>query len=190
MEAFLEQLRQAGAPAELLQEIVPLVGHRTLRAHQLLAEPGQLCQEAYLVLRGGFVCRYVDAEQDLCKTVNFFLPDFHPYMSCVDSFFSGQPTGCELRAIAASEVLVFPKAHIEAFIRRDIRLFSFFHDLVTTALQEENSLKLKIIAYPSAKLYDYLLAECPHVVRQVPARYIAELMGISPEWLSKLKGRR
>ncbi|GAB4413646.1 MAG: hypothetical protein OHK0039_20800 [Bacteroidia bacterium] len=190
MQPFLDRLRQAGAPSALLQEMIPLIGTRSLRARALLAGPGEVCQQAFLVLKGGFVCRHVDAEQDSYKTINFFLPDFHPFMACVDSFFSGQPTHCELRAIAASEVLVFDKVHIDAFTQRDLRLFAFFHELVTTALQEENDLKLKVISYPSPRLYDYLLSQCPQVIQQVPARYIAEFMGISPEWLSKLKGRR
>jgi hypothetical protein len=61
--------------------------------------------------------------------------------------------------------------------------------LVTQALQEENDFKLKIISYSSERLYNYLITHCTKVIQQVPSKFIAEFMGISSEWLSKLKHR-
>jgi hypothetical protein len=61
--------------------------------------------------------------------------------------------------------------------------------LITQALQEENDFKLKIISYSSERLYSYLITHCPKVIQQVPSKFIAEFMGISSEWLSKLKHR-
>jgi len=94
-----------------------------------------------------------------------------------------------LRAFANSEVIEFDKKDIDRIIFQDINLFQFYHSLVTQALQEENDFKLKIISYPSERLYSYLITHCPKVVQQVPSKFIAEFMGISSEWLSKLKHR-
>jgi hypothetical protein len=141
------------------------------------------------VLKGGFVCRFIDEELEIEKTINLYLEDFHPFMSCVDSFFLETKTQCELRAIAHSEVIEFNKKDIDTIISQDIDLFKFYHSLVTQALQEENDFKLKIISYSSERLYSYLISHCPKIIQQVPSKYIAEFMGISSEWLSKLKHR-
>ena len=151
-------------------------------------QPNEVCDRVYFIIKGGFVCRFIDEEEELEKTINFFLEDFHPFMSCVDSFFSGAKTQCELRAISNAEVIEFRKSDLEELIT-DLPLFHFYHGLVTTALQEENDFKMKIIAYSSERLYQYLMSECSLIIQKVPARYIAEFMGISPEWLSKLKHR-
>jgi CRP-like cAMP-binding protein len=110
-------------------------------------------------------------------------------MGCVDSFFSGEKTKCELKAISSAEVLVFEKDDIEYHIKEDPALFQFYHTLVTTALQEENDFKLKIIAYTSEQLYRHILTHFPVIIQRIPSKYIAEFMGISQEWLSKLKHR-
>ena len=47
----------------------------------------QVCTKIYLVVKGGFVCRYRDEKLEIEKTINFFFPDFHPFMTCIDSFF-------------------------------------------------------------------------------------------------------
>jgi hypothetical protein len=61
--------------------------------------------------------------------------------------------------------------------------------MLTQALQEENDFKLKIISYSTERLYSYLIEHCPEVIQKVPSKFIAEFMGISSEWLSKLKHR-
>ena len=70
-----------------------------------------------------------------------------------------------------------------------LQLLRIYHAQVTTALQEINDFEMKIIAYSSERLYNYLMATHPIIIQQVPAKYIAEFMGISSEWLSKLKHR-
>ena len=86
-------------------------------------------------------------------------------------------------------VIEFNKKDIDTITSQDIDLFKFYHSLVTRALQEENDFKLKIISYSSERLYSYLITHCPKIIQQVPSKFIAEFMGISSEWLSKLKHR-
>ncbi len=162
-------------------ELIPVKGNA------VLVRPGKVCDRAFLVLQGGFVCRYIQPEQDVAKTINFYLEDLHPFMACVDSYFTQTPTECELRAIAPSIVLAMRKKDIDALLDKDAGLQRFYQELVITALTEENDLKLKIIAYRSEELYRYIVRQFPAVIRRVPSKYIAELMGISAEWLSKLK---
>ncbi|MBN8681739.1 MAG: Crp/Fnr family transcriptional regulator [Chitinophagales bacterium] len=160
---------------------------RRLKSNSILLEQGKVCDSAYFVLEGGFVCRYVDPELDIGKTINFYLNDIHPFMACVDSYFTQTPSQCELRAISDAAVLQIRKKDLDILLQTDTRLYAFYQELVVTALREENDLKLKIIAYPSEQLYRYFMAHFPSVIQRVPSKYIAELMGISPEWLSKLK---
>lgn len=189
MHKFLVELQNSRIPSEKIETILSKGKIRKVKSQTLLIEPKQVCDKAYFILKGGFVCRYMDEELEIEKTINFFLENFHPFMSCVDSFFSDAKTQCELRAIAHSEVIEFSKKDIENAISQDIELFRFYHSLVTRALQEENDFKLKIISYSSERLYQYLITHCPVVIQQVPSKYIAEFMGISSEWLSKLKHR-
>lgn len=186
---LIQELLKADIAPESIEQILQKAKRISVKSQAKLVEPEQVCDKAYFILKGGFVCRYINDELELEKTINFYLDDFHPFMSCVDSFFSGAKTQCELRAIVPSEVLALSKKELDAFIYQDVKLFHFYHKLVTTALQEENDFKLKIIAYSSEKLYQYLITHCPVIIQKVPSKYVAEFMGISPEWLSKLKHR-
>lgn len=189
MNKFLEELHKLNIPADKIKNIISKGNFIQVKSQTVLVAPNTVCDKVYFVLKGGFVCRYIDDELEIEKTINFYLADFHPFMSCIDSYFSETKTQCELRAISNCEIFELNKKEIDNFIHNDIQLFHLYHSLVTQALQEENDFKLKIISFSSERLYSYLVAHCPKVIQQVPAKYIAEFMGISSEWLSKLKHR-
>ena len=189
MKKLLEELQYSKISARQIENTLSKGKLLHVKSQSLLVEPGAICDKFYFILKGGFVVRFIDQELEIEKTINFYLEDFHPFMSCVDSYFSETKTQCELRAITHSDVIEFNKKDIDAIMLEDIVFFQHFYLMVTRALQEENDFKLKIISYSSERLYMYLVEHCPEVIRQVPSKFIAEFMGISSEWLSKLKHR-
>ena len=186
---LLTELTTAQIPNETIEKIMTMGQLVKVKNQTKLVRHNQVCTKIFLVVKGGFLCRYIDEDLEIEKTINFFFPDFHPFMTCVDSFFSGTRTQCEIRAITNSEVIEFHKKDVDALVNNDLQLLRIYHAQVTTALQEINDFEMKIIAYSSERLYQHLMTTCPVIIQQVPARFIAEFMGISSEWLSKLKHR-
>lgn len=184
LAALLQKSGISAASAEKISEKVAI--HR-IKSNTVLLAPGKICSHAYLIIKGGFVCRYMHEKFEIAKTINFYLEDLHPFMACVDSFFTQQPTQCELRAIEDSIILSLSQKDIFEIMDKDENLKKYYDSLVITALTEENELKLKIIAFTSEQLYEDILLNFPSVIQKVPSKYIAEFMGISAEWLSKLK---
>ncbi len=184
---ILEHLRIS---EETRQQIADKIEVRRVKSNSILLMPGNTCTHVYFVVSGGFVCRYFNENLEIPKTINFYLDDLHPFMACVDSYFSQQPTACELRAVRDSVVLSMSKKNLDAMMQSNPVLQGFYDTLVIQALVEENELKLKIISHNAEQLYQYLLDELPAVIQKVPSKYIAEFMGISAEWLSKVKRRK
>lgn len=189
-ENFFEGLIALGISAEVLQDIKNKILLIPVKSNTVLVEAGSVCTHVYFVMQGGFVCRYIHPVTADAKTINFYFNDVHPFMSCVDSFFTQSPGECELRSVADSVVLAMSKTDIDEMIKHDAVLHEFYMSLVITALTEESDLKLKIIAYSSDELYAYIMQQFPTIIQKVPSKYIAEFMGISAEWLSKLKSRK
>ncbi len=185
--SILEHLRIS---EETRQQIADKIEVRRVKSNSILLMPGNTCTQLYFVVSGGFVCRYFNENLEIPKTINFYLDDLHPFMACVDSYFSQQPTACELRAVRDSVVLSMSKKNLDALMQSNPVLQGFYDTLVIQALVEENELKLKIISHNAEQLYQYLLDELPAVIQKVPSKYIAEFMGISAEWLSKVKRRK
>ena len=189
MTALFSLLQGLPIAEETRHEIAGKIEVKRIKSGTALLMPGSICTHVYFVVSGGFVCRYFNENLEVPKTINFYLEDLHPFMACVDSYFTQQPTSCELLAIRESVVLRMSKKRLDALLRDHSVLQNFYDNLVIQALVEENELKLKIISLNAEQLYQYLLEELPAVIQKVPSKYIAEFMGISAEWLSKLKKR-
>ncbi len=129
MNKFLQELQTFNLSPDKIENIISKGKLLHVKNQSLLISPNMVCDKVYFVLKGGFVCRYIDEELEINKTINFYLEDFHPYMSCVDSYFSNTKTQCELRAIANSEVIEFNKDDIDSIIKDDIDVFTYFHTL-------------------------------------------------------------
>ena len=110
-------------------------------------------------------------------------------MICVDSYFTGETTACELRCIKDSTIIEVPKSHIDALVANERRFLEFYNFLVTQAFIETVVMKQKLISMKPIELYSDIINHFPQIVHDVPSIYIAEFIGISPEWLSKVKKR-
>jgi hypothetical protein len=84
-------------------------------------------------------------------------------------------------------VIEFSLDDIDNIVNDDIGLFRFYFNVVCRGFLEENELKSKIITESSENLFKYLTTEYPLLIKSVSSKYIAEFMGITPEWLSKIR---
>ncbi len=187
IEGYLNSLQNQKITDETIQQIKTYLKVIKVKSKDTLIIPGEICKDVYLVIDGGFVCRYIHEKDGAAKTINFYLVDLHPIMTCLDSFFTQTPTSCELRAISDSVVAALPKKVMDTLISQDEYFAKFHFEVVSTAMREENELKMKLIAYSAKEKYDFIIREMPSVIRKVSSKYIAEFCGISAEWLSKLK---
>lgn len=189
-EQLLSALELLGVSAHSVAALSDRLSLLSVKSGQLLVRPGQINTHLYYVLSGGFVCRFISEDHEVVRTINFYLNELHPIMACIDSYLTQTKTQCELRAIADAVVLAIPQKDLDLLVAQDAQLKFIFDSLLIQVLTEENDLKLKIIAYKPQALYQYLVKTFPVIIQTVPSKYIAELMGISAEWLSKLKTKQ
>lgn len=63
----------------------------------------------------------------------------------------------------------------------------FYYKNIIEALVSKEKLISKLITLNSNVLYFTLLKEYPEIIQNTPSKYIAEFMGVTPQWLSKIK---
>jgi len=184
---LLKQLKTASLTRDTIRNLIKIGKFEKIKSQTKVITSGEICDTAYFVLKGGFVCRHIDKELKVKRTINFYLDNFHPFMICVDGYFKGSKTKCELKAIKNSEILKFNKEELDDLIYKDEKLFQFYHQLIVRALESENDMKMKMISGTTEQLFNHTSKDYQFLMQSVPSKYIAEFMGISPEWLSKLK---
>jgi hypothetical protein len=153
-----------------------------------LIQVGDVCDRGFFILDGGFISRIYNNKTKKSRTQNFFLEDYNPFMSCEDSYFTGEKTNTELLAIKDSLIIQFTKNDLERLTLKNADLGVFFNNyILVNALKQESELRKILNAYSKEEIYTYLIDKANSVVKNVPSKYIAEFIGISAEWLSKTK---
>jgi len=105
----------------------------------------------------------------------------------LDSFLSGKPSEFYIQAIKTSTVKVASKKDFYEFINsnnENLKLWnSILEDLVLQQIERE-----KDLLYSSPKIrYERVLKRSPKLFQEIPNKYIANYLRMSPETLSRLK---
>jgi signal-transduction protein with cAMP-binding, CBS, and nucleotidyltransferase domain len=149
---------------------------------------GDVCDKAFFILGGGFISRVYNQQTKKSRTQNFFLEDHNQFMSCEDSYFTGEKTNTDLLAIKDSIIIQFLKKDVERLCESNKDFNNFYNNFViVNALKQESALRKMVNAFSKEDLYNHLIDNYNSVIKNVPAIYIAEFIGISAEWLSKIK---
>lgn len=180
-------LKSINIPEDYADLLVRNGKFQNFKSQQVVVQPGEFAKNMYIILKGGFVMQYVHPETGATKAVNFFIPDFHPFMSVAESYFYGTPSIYELKSFTNSDILTLPKTTIEKIINEDAVLAENFVQNGIKTLIEKNTIRTMLISLSSKEMYQYLLNTYPQIVQQVPSKYIADFLDITPQWLSKLK---
>lgn len=174
-------------PKDLVEVMLPYIEFKEVKAQSVLVEVGEVCNQIFLVQKGVFVLSFVDFETGNEKAINFFTPEFQPFCTVSDSYFSGVPTQCRLKATKNSVIVVFNKQNVDKMTRDHAGVMFYYLSKLNQTLITENDFRMKLLTYSSQRFYDYILEKYPEIIKQIPSKYIAEFMGISREWLSKVK---
>ncbi|SHJ97399.1 Crp/Fnr family transcriptional regulator [Epilithonimonas mollis] len=105
----------------------------------------------------------------------------------LDSFLSGKPSEFYIQAIKTTTVKVTSKRDLYEFIQsnnENLKLWnSVLEDLVLQQIERE-----KDLLYASPKIrYERVLKRSPKLFQEIPNKYIANYLRMSPETLSRLK---
>jgi len=105
---------------------------------------------------------------------------------CLDSYLTGMPSDFTIQAIKKTTIRVITKAQIDIFLNQspNTRLWSsLLENLILQQLERE----IDILASSPLARYRRVLKRSPQLFQEIPHRYIANYLRMSPETLSRLK---
>jgi CRP-like cAMP-binding protein len=108
-------------------------------------------------------------------------------ITSMDSFLSGKPSDLYIQAIRKTTVQTASKKDFYEFIQKNEENLKFWisilEDLVLQQLEREKDL---LISSPKER-FERVLKRSPKLFQEIPNKYIANYLRMSPETLSRLK---
>ncbi|MBV7530695.1 Crp/Fnr family transcriptional regulator [Chitinophaga sp. sic0106] len=155
----------------------------TLGRNEYLKHAGTADTNIYLIEEGSVRIFIVDGEEE--RIIRFGYQG--NIIVSLDSFLSGKPSEFYMQVIRKATISVIPKEKFMAFIRSSehcLQLWvTILEDLVLQQVEREKDL----LVNAPAERYERVLKRSPQLFQEIPHKYIANYLRMTPETLSRLK---
>jgi len=159
--------------------------HKVPKKTRLLAA-GDICNfEAYV--NKGCIREYIVDENGVEVTLQFAIEDW--WVSDLASFQDQSPCIMYIETLEDCELLILTRDSKERLLTEVPKLERMFRLMLQRHLTVVQKRLFKTISTTAMEKYLEFINRYPSIPQRVPQHYIASYLGISPEFLSKLRAR-
>lgn len=171
---------------EELRVFDSLLEARKVKKKTFLLQPGEVCTfEAYI--NKGCIRNYYIDEHGSEVILQFAVEDW--WVSDIGSFHEQKPSAMYIETLEECELLVLTVETKEELLRRVPKFERLFRIMVQRNLTTLQNRLMSTIALNAEEKYLDFTRRYPTIAQRVPQHHIASFLGISPEFLSKVRGR-
>ncbi|MEM6719362.1 MAG: cyclic nucleotide-binding domain-containing protein [Bacteroidota bacterium] len=175
--------------SELWNSILVNTKVLSLKKGETLIKKKERDASVYVIINGAFECNLM-MDDNKGKLVWFFLDTLFDAATALDTFFKGVQTKYEITAIEDATVIKFEKSFLEKLCKEHKIFNDFYIHQILNSFFYYFEIRNNMLALSSFEFLMYLQKNYPFIVERVSSHKLANFMGITPEWLSKLKRRR
>ncbi|PBQ33930.1 cyclic nucleotide-binding protein [Sphingobacteriaceae bacterium] len=160
---------------------------RLYRKKQFLLQEGDLCNTISFVVKGCLRMYKVD-DSGTTHIIQFAIENW--WVSDLGSFYKRYPSALNIEAI--EETVVLQISHDDLLNLYEIapKFNQIFRVLMENNLVGLQERLLQNISTDARVRYESFLKQYPTIVNRVPNTYIASFLGITPEFLSRIRNER
>ncbi|MBR9919798.1 MAG: Crp/Fnr family transcriptional regulator [Bacteroidetes bacterium] len=155
----------------------------TLKRNEFLKVRGSTDTNIYFVLSGSLRIYLEDEFEE--HTIRFAYPG--SIFASLDSFITGKPSPFYIQALKKCEVQVLPRQEFVAFIETRPELHQMWRQILEQLVVQQMEREVDLLTHSPAERYKRVLERSPHLFQEIPARYIASYLRMSPETLSRIR---
>ncbi|MCC7466496.1 MAG: Crp/Fnr family transcriptional regulator [Saprospiraceae bacterium] len=166
---------------------ISLLDSKTIPRKALLLKEHEVCRHSAFVVAGCLRGYTVDAN-GFEHVLQFAPPDW--WIADMYSLLSGKPGQLNIDALEATEVFLLAKTDQEQLYRDIPRFERFFRIITEKSLVSSRQRVLDNMSLSAQERYDQFCRQYPTLIHTIPQKQIAAYIGVTPEFLSKLRSKR
>lgn len=161
-----------------------LLDSKTLKTGDLIAKAGETCQHFIFVSMGCLMSYYTD-ESGVERVLQFAQASW--WTGDLNTFIKREPSIYSTRAIVDSEVLMLTPKALNDLFERVPKFEKYFRIIFQNSLIAHGRRIMETLTYTAEQRYESFRERYPTLEQFVPQKYIASYLGVTPEFLSKLR---
>lgn len=158
-------------------------GGLELHRKEYLKVKGSVDTNLYLVVNGSLRIYVLDEfEENIIRfgyTNNF--------IAALDSFISEEPSDVYIQAIKKTTLKVIKKTTFMNFVESSAENTKVWHLLLESLILQQMDRERDILTSSPLERYKRVLERSPQLFQEIPSKYIASYLRMTPETLSRIK---
>ncbi len=162
---------------ELWDEII------VLKRNEFLTQTGQINTNIYYVEEGSL--RIFWSEETEEHTIRFGYEN--SIFGALDSFFSGGTTSYSIQALKNTTLRMISRNTLEKWVRNSPENQDSWRLILEGIVQQQLEIELDLLTSSPSERYRRVMKRSPQLFQEIPNKYIASYLRMTPETLSRVK---
>jgi CRP-like cAMP-binding protein len=159
---------------------------KDVRKRQFVVEQGEICRYENFVAEGCLRCYHLD-EEGHEHVVQFAVENW--WIADLQSFLRQSPANFSVDAIEPSVLIQFEYSDLQELYKKIPKLERFFRLITQNAYLAAQQRIIVLHSKDAGKRYIEFRNRYPDIEKRVPQYMVASYLGITPEFLSKIRRR-
>jgi CRP-like cAMP-binding protein len=161
-----------------------LVQYRKIKKNQYLLHEGAVAAVSSYVV-SGCLRTYITDNKGIEYILGFPTPGW--WTGNLQNFYNDKPSQLNIQAILDTEILFFTKETKEKLFLSGAAFERYFRILTERSLIDFQARTLEILSLSAEERYWKFYNKYPDLMLKLPQKYVAGYIGVTPEFLSKMK---
>ncbi len=166
------------------KEVSERLIERNIKRRQFILQEGDVCRHYTFVIFGCFKMYGVD-KNGTDHIIQF--ASENEWIAEIGSFYSNKPSRLYIEALEPSMVLQIEKSNLLYLYTNFPKFDRNFRVIMENKLIDLENRMLQNISVTAEERYQIFLEYYPHLANRIPNTQIASYLGITPEFLSKIR---
>lgn len=158
-----------------------------LEQGEFAEEAGKITQHMIFV-NTGCLMTYFTQKSGADQVIQFSTSGW--WTGDLNSLNSGKPSSYATHALTSCELLLLPKIRMEELLERFPVFEKYFRIIFQNSLITHQNRIIQAFTLTADERYQNFQRQYPQLEQFVPLKYIASYLGITPEFLSKIRRKR
>ena len=176
--------RHVELSAEEQRQVIHAFSSEKLKRKELWLEEGGKARSLAFVV-GGCLYSYSIDHKGQMNPLQFARP--HGWITDLYAYLSDAPSTLSVEALTSSEILTITREEQLKLFEAVPKLERYFRIITENALVSSRKRNLDLLNLSAKERYEQFITKYPGLLQEVPLKLIAKYIGITPEFLSKLR---
>jgi len=172
---------------EEISWFISIIKQQQVSKKELILREGQICKNISFVHSGILRAYHLDKEGKE-TTIMFALKDW--WITDMFCFINQQPAMLNIEAVENSCIFQLQKKDLDELYLKVPKFERFFRIIMQNAYIREQLRIIQNLTLTAEERYNNFLAKYPQVAKNVTQKQIATYLGITPEFLSTIRGNK